>query len=439
SQDSIRAISASGGQITAVTTIDRKNGELYHAWPQFLPDGEHFLYLANKDTTQSSDNFDVKVGSLNSKESKTLMTVNTLVRYSRQGYILFVREKILLAQRFDSDNLELVGEPVPITDKVRISGMARANFSLSDEGTLVLQNESSSQQTLLKWFDRSGRELGVVGEPAHYVDANLSPDETKIAFVMEDEKNRNYDIWIYDLNRNAASRLTFDPGDELFPRWSPDGNEVYYYIGALPRMHAYTKLANGSSDANKIAWPDSLQMFITDISSDGSRFCNSVIKSSQVDVQVFQLANDTPITSVTTSTFFEFGGQFSPDDQYVAFVGNESGKFEIYVKRSDGTGGKWQVSVNGGASHDWSADGKEMFYWALDNTLMAVSVNTKGGFQAGTPKKLFKQSSIQFEQPSQAWDVTKDGQRFLVVAPLETAQQPTFDVVLNWTAGLESK
>jgi len=438
-QDSIRAISESGGEVTAATVIDHKNGEKYHAWPQFLPDGEHFLFLVSKDSIQDEPSFELKVGSLHSKEYVSLMEVNTLVRYSQSGYILFIRDKILLSQRFDADNLKLIGDPVPITDKVRITQLAPGNFSVSNEGTLIMGTDDKSEQAELKWFDRTGRELGSVGEPARYGPVSISPNGMQIAYSVKDDKNSTFDIWIHDSKRNVASRLTFDPDDEASPMWTPDGKFIWYVKGSWPSYSTYFQSADGSGTSEIIPGPDSLVRFLNDISPDGLSACFMTYRNAQPDIQICRLSADTNNVEIVTSKFHEYFAQFSLDGQFVVYGSFESGKSEIYVKRSNGSGGKWQVSIDGGISAIWNANGKELVYLTLDDNFMSVPVNTERGiFESGTPVKMFRQRLSTLGN-YRNWDISPDGQKFLLVTPTGMSSAPAFDVVLNWTAELDKR
>lgn len=437
--DSIRAVPASGGKITGVTKIDRSQKERSHAWPQFLPDGKHFLYLAGIDSSQQNQTYLLKAGSLKSDETVTLMTINSLVRFAEPGYLIFMRDKILLAQKFDPISLKLSGEPQPITDKIRSFGsVGGANFSVSSEGTLIMGTTDKTDQTELKWFDRTGRELATIGEPGRYGGIAISPNGTQIAYTVEDDKDGNFDIWVRDINRNVASRLTFESEDEDVPIWTPDGQKIIYAKGDLPAFSTYSKSADGSETGHLIPEPDTLIRVINDISPDGLTACCVIVRNGQPDIQICRLPPDTNNIEIIASKFPEYGAQFSPDGQYVIYISEESGKSEIYVKRSDGSGGKWQISTNGGVNALWNKNGNEVVYQTLDDNFMAVPVNTKGTFESGTPVKLFRQRLGDLGI-SWRWDISPDGQKFLLITPQGTTSLPSFEIVLNWTKELEKR
>jgi len=437
--DSIRAVPASGGQITGVTKIDRSQKEKTHMWPQFLPDGKHFLYLAATDSIQQDPDYQLKAGSVDSDESVTIITINSLVRYADPGYLIFMRDKILMAQKFDPADLKLTGEPQPITDKVgSVNFVGAANFSVSHEGTLIMSTSDKTARSELKWFDRSGRELATIGEPGRYGNVAISPTGTQIAYTVEDDKNSKFDIWIHDINRDVASRLTFEAENETGPIWTPDGQNVVYTKGDWPAFSTYSKSADGSGTGQLFPPPDTLIRFINDISPDGLNASYTTIRNSQPDIQICRLSTDTNNVEIIASKFAEYGARFSPDGLYVVYGSEESGKSEIYVKRSDGTGGKWQVSTNGGEEAIWNKNGKELVYRTADENFMAVSVNTKGTFESGTPVKLFRQRLDNLGGGAN-WDISSDGQKFLLITPQGTASAPSFEIVLDWTKELEAR
>jgi Tol biopolymer transport system component len=344
-----------------------------------------------------------------------------------------------LAQKFDPKGLKLSGEPQPITDKVRsFQNVGGANFSVSHEGTLIMGTTDKTAQSELKWFDRTGRELAAIGEAGRFGNVAISPNGTQIAYTVEDDKNSTFDIWIRELNRNVASRLTFEPESEGWPIWTPDGQKVVYTKGDWPAFSTYSKSADGSGTAQLIPKPDTLIRIINDISPDGLNASYMTIRNSQPDIQICRLPADTNNVEIIASKFAEYGARFSPDGQYVAYTSEESGKPEIYVKRSDGTGGKWQVSTNGGAQAIWNRNGKELVYLTPDENFMAVSVNTKGTFESGTPVKLFRQRLGNLGEGAN-WDISSDGQKFLLITPQGTTSAPAFEIVLNWTKELEAR
>ncbi len=437
--DSIRAVSAAGGQISAATKIDRSQKEIFHAWPQFLPDGKHFLYLAAADSLRQDQDYFLKVGTMDSDESITIMTINSLVRYAEPGYLIFMRDKILMAQKFDPTGFKVAGEPQPITDKVRsFENTGGANFSVSHEGTLIMGTNDRSSQSELKWFDRTGRELGTIGEPGRYGNIAISPNGTQIAYTVEDDKNSKFDIWIYELNRKVASRLTFEADNEMFPIWTPDGQNVVYTKGDFPAFSTYSKSADGSGTGQLIPGPDTLTRIMNDISPDGLSASYMTVRNFQPDIQICGLSPDTNKVEIIASKFDEYAARFSPDGQYLVYTSQESGKPEIYVKLSHGGGGKWQVSINGGSEAIWNKNGKELVYLTPDENFMAVSVNTKGTFASGTPTKLFRQRLSNLGDGGN-WSISPDGQKFLLITPQGTASTPSFEIVLNWTKELEAR
>ncbi len=439
--DPIKAISATGGNVYAVTKIGKEKGETIHAWPQFLPDGKHFFYIAPIDSGVAGGNSRILVGSLDTTEAPVEVGMtSSMVRYTAQGYLLFVRDNILFAQKFDAKAFTLIGEPAAITDGIYAIGSAGgSSFSVSDEGTLVIKKNQQSVETELKWYDRSGAELGTVGPQGAYTDVSLSPDAKRLAVSIEDPTTNKNDLWIRDLQRDVATRLTFEPDFESMPVWTPDGSTIIYTSGDLPLTTGFMKAADGSSEARPIPWPDSGKFIITSIGNDGQTLAPTLLSNGLPRVATWSLASgSTPREIAASSTFNQYGAMISPSGRYVAYTSTESGKEEIYVRRYDGTGGKWQVSTQGGSKSRWRADGRELFY-RQDNSIIAVSIREGEAFEAGTPKKLFDAPITSFGFGYERYDVTADGQKFIVVTTVGTQTRPSFEVTLNWTAELKEK
>ncbi len=440
--DSIRQISASGGLPTAATKLDRDTRETGHAWPEFLPDGRHFLYRTQIEIDSSTTKDVVKIGSIDSDDSKILFEADTRFEYCAQGYILYIRDGVLLAQPFNHNSLELTGEPVPITDRIMIQSGERANFSISDEGTLVYEPESAALESELIWMDREGREIEKIGKPALYGGICLSPDGEKVAYTLRNDEHRTYDIWIKDLKRNVASRLTFDTKDEHLPRWSPDGDYIYYNNLDLPINLIMKRLANGTGDAITLFDEEVNDRYLFDISPDGRKLVCVIFGGTNFDLEIHSLeGNEEPII-IGAKSFNKVDGSFSPDGRFLSYVTDESGKFEVYVCQIDGGGGKWQISYGGGALPIWSRDGKEIFYHTEqpDGFFMVVPVNTQNGFEAGLPDTLFSRRLGGVDLDSWRYAVAPDGQRLLVNAATEDLErEPGFIIVQDWHKEIKSR
>jgi len=442
----LRRVLAAGGESTAITMPDAAHQETSHRWPYFLPDGRHFLYLAQQPNS-------IYAGSLDSKETKRLLVADSRAVYAPPGYLLFVRQGTLMGQTFDAGRLELAGEPFRIAENVRSVATGRAAFSVSDRGTLVYRSGASNPVQRVVWFDRSGKQVEPINQTGDSRAPALSPDESRIVVERQDASGRS-DIWMIDLARGTNSRLTFNPTDDVGPVWSPDGNRVVYASLSNGKGDLYQKLATGSG-SDELIFKSDEDKVPYEWSSDG-RFLlfRSTGPKTGLDIWVLPMsgANASPagrsnqeITGDPKPTVFlqtpfgESAAHFSPDGKWIAYHSNESGRQEVYVQPFPPTGGKWQVSVDGGSIPNWRRDGRELFFMSPDSRLMAVDVELGPTFRAGVPKPLFEVPGWAGTPTGGAgrYAVSRDGKRFLFsVLSIATESYP-IAVVLNWTAALK--
>ncbi len=437
--DSISQISASGGMATPATAIDRESGEVFHAWPEFLPDGDHFLYLSSTDSSFSENKYLLCIGSLNSNEIIRLFKVSSKVEYCSQGFILYVRDKILLAQAFDADKLEITGEPIPVAEDVaRMAASAVSYFSVSNEGTLVYMNSNASANNELIWVDRSGEFLSRIGEPGKYGDIALSPDGNRLLYAVENPQTETKDFWMYDLRRDVTSRFTFEDGIEFGATWSSDGSKIYYNNGSFPTIKKYVKSSNGIGESELILDSIKYLSILCDISNDGKTGSLITAAVNNPDIEMVDLTTNDPPYPIVKTPQDEFVGRFSPDDKYLAYIVQESNRSDLYVRRLDETGGKWQISNSDVRGYVWGPDGNEILYINSDWEMISVPLSYTGGFYIGSPKTLFtNRISLDDEIGLRRIDITPDGKRFLLVSALDDEKIPEFNVVLNWHKKLE--
>ena len=428
----IRRVSATGGAATPVSTLDASRGENSHYWPHFLPGGNHFLYLAR---SRNPENSAIYAASLDSQERKLLLTADSNVVYVSPGYLLFNREGTLMAQAFDAERLELTGEEVPIAEDVQFNTDGRAAFAASENGVLAYRTGAGTASTQLVWFDRTGKQIRVLGDQSAYGDLELSSDGTRASVSILDPTRGRRDIWVYDVARGLKTRFTFDPAHEQNSIWSPDGNRIIFTSNLKGHYDLYQKASDGSG-REEVLLEDNLDKFPTSWSPDG-RFIlfTSIGAQTRNDLFVLPLSGDRKPISFLQTQFPEYFGQFSPDGRWVTYVSNESGTPEVYVAPFPGPGGKWLVSTAGGEHPRWRPDGTEVFYRALDNRLMAAAVNGKGSsFEVGAVTPLFQTTA--FLGGRWPYDVSADGQRFLINTLPEQVGSAPITVVVNWMAGL---
>jgi len=426
-------VSAAGGSPTPVTTLDQSQSEISHRWPYFLPDGRHFLFFARGKPEHTG----VFVGSLDSKESKQLLAATVGAIYASPGLVLFMRNDTLLAQSFDPDELRLTGEPAPIAEHVSYNGgLGRGSFSASDNGVLAYRSGSSVVNQPV-WFDRGGKQIGSLGEAGLYFTLWLSPDEKRVAVDRVDPQTGTQDIWLVDLLRGVPSRFTSDPGNDWFPLWSPDGNNIVFSSNRAGITNLYLKNANGTKPEETLLKSDEYQV-ADDWSADG-KFIVYESRNSQtkLDLWLLPMTGERKPVPFLQTAFNEQQAQFSSDGKWIAYTSDESGSPEVYVQTFPASGGKWRVSTNGGSEPKWRRDGKELFYLSADRKLMAVDVRLGATFEAGVPKPLFETRVLVLTSFRNHYAVTADGQRFLVNTNLEQTDFTPISVVVNWTAELK--
>ncbi|HXM23390.1 MAG TPA: protein kinase [Terriglobales bacterium] len=424
-------ISASSGTPTQVTVPDKTLNEDSNRWPLFLPDGIHYLYSAIN-LSGRRDLYSIYVGSLNSNEKRLVVKAKGNGAYAAPGYLLFYRDQTLFAQHFDTRKFELTGEPVPVLTEVQFfPRISEAVFAASTAGLLVAQRNADSGASQLLWFDRKGQQIGVALNPGIYGNIMLAPNGRAVASDTTDLASQNTDIWTYDLETRSAKRLTFDPAIDSLPVWSPDGSRTVFASNRELKFDLYLKDTNGAQE-EKVIPQDGPDRFPTDWSRDGKY----VLYGRGPDLW-FLTFPELRATQFLKAASTLKTGRFSPDGKWVAYSSNESGRWEIYVTSFPEAHGKWQVSNTGGDQPRWRGDGKELFYLSTDSKIMAVPVKTGSNFDAGTPTALFQANPREMVATSElfSYDVSNDGQKFLVNASLKTAMTP-MSVVLNWSAKL---
>jgi Tol biopolymer transport system component len=431
--EGLHRVSSSGGAGIPVTALDESLGEIAHRWPFFLPDGNHFLYLAK--TRSSEETNKVYLSSLDGSNPTPLLNSNSNAIYAAPGYLLFWREGTLRAQRFDPERLQLMGEAFPVAPNVRFDALSQGGlFSASQNGVLTYQAGTQVRLSQLVWFDRSGRRLDAVGEPDNYYFPRLSHNGLRVAVDISDLQN-NGDLWLYELSRPVASRFTFDLGDDSEPVWSPDDDRIVFRsIREGPSSDLYQKIV-GSTANEEVLLADEFDTSPTDWSPDGDLIALRVGPRDQSDIWVFSI-QDQKATPFLVTPFHEQHGQFSPDGKWMVYVSDGSGQPEIYVQPFPGPGPKWLVSTSGGLMPRWGPDGRELFYVALDQKLMKVDISMIPEVEIGVPQSLFvtrtkRTGRIGLFEPAQ-YDVSADGQRFLINTLVEEEGATPIVLVLNW-------
>jgi serine/threonine protein kinase len=440
SAGTIHRIPASGGDPVTLTSIDAQHAEQGHGRPFLLPDGKHFLYYR-----LFGDRSGVYVGSLDEKPSAQPTTRlldspagAVFVPSPSGGRLFFLRGTALMAQPFDTGRLELTGRAVQLADQVN-STLFSASFSVSNTGVLAFAVTGGNNRQLT-WYDRTGKVLGHAGDPAPRDELELSPDGTRVTEGRTDDRG-TWTVWMLDTERGANTRLTFEGGGGN-AIWSPDGRQIVYSPNGGQSQDIYLRPANGAGQGEILLHSEPLKT-VMDWSRDG-RFVlfEQRTPNRKIDLWYVLLTGDRKPMPYLVSPFLKAQGHFSPDTHWVSYTSDESGTQEVYVQPFPmASSGKWPVSNGGGSQPRWSRNGKELFYFRPDETLMAVDVNTAGGtIQLGVPKALFRAPVLGGTGGATGnawrWDISPDGQRFLINTALDDSSSSPITVLLNWQSAI---
>jgi hypothetical protein len=355
-------------------------------------------------------------------------------RYAPSGYLVFTRAGALLAAPFALDRLAVGGPAAVILEDVRTEGqLAVAQAVFSRDGTLIYaQGSAAIDATRPVWVDRQGKVRPVGMPPRSYRSFSLSPDGLRFAIVIGDPNN---DVWVQDLERGALTRLT-SGGNNVQPIWTPDGKRVVFAQNTGGVRTPFWVLADGSGAPERLFEADH-RGGVASFSPDGQLVTfNRRAPDTGLDLWVRPLKGTQAPHPFVRTRFTEVGSKFSPDGRWIAYVSDESGQYEVYVRPYPGPGGKWQVSTQGGGEFVWSRDGNELFY-RNGNKWMAVAVNFKPEFNAETPRALFEGPYV--DVGGLSFDVAPDGQRFLLLEPAEQPSITHLNVVLNWFEEVKRK
>jgi eukaryotic-like serine/threonine-protein kinase len=432
-------VPAAGGASVALP-LDKSRKEQVQHFPDFLPDGHHFIYRAGVTISYARDEGNgIYVGSLDSSEYKLILRADTYAVYA-SGHLLFWRDGSLMAQPFDAQSLQLSGEPVPVADQVQMNlAEVRAAFSVSENGVLVFQSGSAvGTLSQLFWYDRDGKREAKVGEALFGANPRLSPDGQRIVAMLFDFKAGGTDLWLYDSALNRKTRFTFDPAFDSNPVWSPDGSRIIFSSDRKTRLvyDIYQKDAGGGRNEESLFESDDYKR-PTSCSADGRFLAYARLEgpNRKGDIWILPLTGEhKPFPLIQTPQFDEAHAQFSPDGRFVAYDSDESGTRQIYVTPFPGPGAKQQVSTTTGEDPIWRKDGKELFFLS-EGKMMAAEVKTNGSdLQIGNAQLLFDAHSG-FGGFAH-YDVTRDGKRFIVASVGEGGSAP-MNLVVNWTADLK--
>jgi serine/threonine protein kinase len=411
-------VPAAGGVPTPVTALQKN--EVWHCWPQFLPDGRHLLYFA---VNQETANGAIYVQELGSTRRVLVLKNATRGVWAPPGYLLFVREGTLFAQRMGAKTFQLEGEPLAVAQDVAFNERnGRHAVFVSRNGVLVYRS-SASRMRQLTWYDRRGKSIGAAGKPGEFLNPSLSPDEKSVA--MSVGPSGKIDVWVMDLASGVMSRMTHDSLVSVAsaPVWSPDSRRLAV-TQVTTGIHEVT-LASG-----KLTPLAKENLVAQDWSSDG----NSILCTAGSRLSLLHLAGDTKLQTILDTPYSMGSFRSSPDGKYTVFVSGESGQDEVYAASFPSFAAKRKVSSAGGRNPVWARGGKEILYRAADGALMSAEIRTGSNFVAGAPKLLFRAVG----SDAGRFSVTADGKRFLISEPVEKTEgeKPDIMLVLNWEAAI---
>ena len=452
----LQRVPAGGGEPAALTTPDAAK-ETDHHFPFALPGGRGVLYTIPAAASQQENN-QVAVLDLRTNQSKTLIRGGSDATYVDTGYLVYAAAGTLRAVRFDLERLEVTSDPVPAVEQVAAGPVGAANYAVSANGTLIYVagtgTVAGSQRTLV-WVNRQGREEPIKAPPRAYTIPRLSPDGTRIAIDIRDQEQ---DIWIWDLARLTLTRLTVDAAADWSPLWTPDSRRIVFSSLRAGPPNLYWQAADGTGTVERLV-TSSAPQFAHGLTPDGLRLLVFEGGNQQAaDIVTLALppasgdaaGRGPPAQNrsepLIQTTFNEWLPEVSSDGRWLAYATNESGRYEVHVRPFPNVNsGRWPISTAGGTKPVWARNGRELFYLDASNDLMSVPVQTTGAaFIAGNPVKILDGKYYVGAPPNRAYDVSADGQRFLMIkdsasSEAATNAPPPVVVVLNWFEELRQR
>ncbi|HSA92676.1 MAG TPA: protein kinase [Terriglobales bacterium] len=419
-------VSTGGGDATPLTQLDASKRETVHGWPQFLPDGKHFVFL-NRSAPGEVNH--ICAGSVDSKQWKALVDGDTVVGYVEPGYLLFIRSGALMAQGFDAGSLAVKGQPFVVVDKVGFdANLGRAQASISND-TLIYQTGLALRDRELVLLDRAGKQVAKLAPAGPYAQLRVSPDGKSVAVDRVESETGAMDIWVWERERNVFSRLTTNPSNDRQAAWSVHERGVAFSSDRKGMYDIYLKTPKGEEEVLLESGEDK---YVGDWSRDG-RYLVYVDSSpkAQADIWALPMTGEHKPFPVVQTKNDEKDPRLSPNGSWLSYTSDRSGKPEVYVTAFPSGEGLWQVSNSGGSQARWSPDGKEMFYLSDDRKLMVVEIKPGKGFEPGMPKTLFT-------APDGGYAPVERGQ-FIFSSLVNEGRTSPINVVMNWTATLRKK
>ncbi|HYA47991.1 MAG TPA: protein kinase, partial [archaeon] len=432
----IYRVSASGGTPQPVTQLDSTRHDTTQRWPYFLPDGNHFLYMASALGSASDDNV-FAVGSLDGKSNRILFHATSPMAYD-SGYLLYVVDRTLMARPFDAARLEFSGDAVPVAEGVQFDSIfSNGVFSTSGSGVLLYQTGNSASERKLDVLDTTGKTLTHLGETVPSFAARVSPDGKRVAFSLIDVRTGRADIWVHDIASGNRTRITTDPVRSQFPVWSRDGSRIAYQSTRTGKMVIYAKPSNGMGVEEKL-WEPAVAGFPQDWTPDSK---NVIVRDRNPATGKDRLVlvpadgKGEPSTLLEVPGATVHGARLSTDGRWMAYQCDESGKYEVYVSPFPKPVERLQISLAGGRMPAWRSDGKELYYLDPNGNVTAAELKESNGILQVTARRgLF---AIQATNANDSYDAFPDGKKFLENTIITAETPAPLSLVQNWAAELK--
>ena len=436
-------VSSAGGTPQTVTTPDPASQEFTHRWPQALPGGKGVLYMAGS-TRGNFEEASLVVHALDGDTRKVLHRGGYHGRYLASGHLVFIHEGTLFAAPFDLDRLELTGQPVPVLAGVSANpDNAGAQFAFSQDGTLVYQRgEGISIVTPIQWMDREGKLQPLRAAPGTYNNIHFSFDGRRLA--LDNREGKNLDVWVYEWERDTLSRLTFDPGEDIYPVWTPDGGRIAFSSTRAEQAtrNLYWHRADGTGEAERLTESKNPQYPTSWHPSGKFLAFQETNQQTSWDILILPLTGDEASgwkpgkpTVFLNGPFGELLPAFSPDGRWLAYQSNESGRNEVYARPFPGPGGKWQVSTAGGLWPTWSRNRRDLLYVIEDGRIMVAGYTVEGdSFHAEKPR-LWSPGLVPVQGFGRTYDLHPDGERVAVLKASgdeAEAKRDRVDLIVNF-------
>ena len=444
-------VQAAGGVPTPLTALDRSRGDFSHSWPQWLPNGQDFLYFVRTGLRETTG---IYAASLSSATAASKLIAESYaagryasIRGSSRGHLVFLKGDTLMAQSFNHSSLTITGEPMRVAEQVgglAVEYAGNPGFSISRNGVLAYHSITGPRSQLV-WLDRAGTHKGAIAASDVWSHPRLSADGNRVAFERPDPKNAAWNnIWLTDTTRGMTSRYTYNSASEGVPTWSPDSARIVFNSVREGSRNLYWKSAAGGQEELLLKSPES--KVSSDWSSDGKflLFHQGDEREGLWDLWALPFSGDRKPFPIVKSPFNETHGQFSPDGRWIVYVSDESGTPEIYAQpfrpsqvASTMLTERIQITSGGASQPRWRRDGRELFYLDQDSRIIALAIKSEPKFEAGKPQPLFQVRGARgLEDILYDYDVTPDGQRFLFNLSLEGTISP-ITVTVNWDAALK--